>query len=123
LIKQKKAFWWTDGAHLDTERVCNVPRKSPCVSLSGLPFEPAAPEPPEYCCVLVLAGIDVREAVHSLPAELREPVEYRFGFATGEEESLAAIGCRLGLTREAVRLRLARAFEKLRQRLSVQKAM
>jgi DNA-directed RNA polymerase specialized sigma24 family protein len=96
-----------------------VPRKHPRVYLSALPLEPAAPEkggnsdPPP-------AGVDIREAVGALKPELRQVIEHRYGLANGQEETLAAIGERLGLSRQAVQLREKKALTVLRAKFKVQ---
>jgi len=92
-----------------------MPRKLPIVYLSALPFEPAAPEPTEFNANPLPGGLDLRDAIRSLPARLREVVERRYGFVDGQEESLAVIGNRLGLTRQAVQLREKKALTELRK--------
>lgn len=94
-----------------------MPRKLPFVYFSALPFEPAAPEPTQFNTDPLPGGLDIRDAIRSLPAQLREVVERRFGFIDGQEESLAVIGNRLGLTRQAVQLRERKAFAQLRKML------
>jgi DNA-directed RNA polymerase specialized sigma24 family protein len=98
-----------------------VPRKQPFVYLSALPFEPAAPEAEECDTDPLVGGVDIRDCVRSLPVQLREVVERRYGFANGQAESLAVIGNRLGLTRQAVQLREKKALFELRQMLNARR--
>jgi RNA polymerase primary sigma factor len=56
---------------------------------------------------------DLRRAVAGLPDRLRQIIILRYGLAGGAPETLAAIGRRLGLTRERIRQLETRAFEQL----------
>lgn len=95
-----------------------MPRKQPCVSLSALRYEPAAPELQECSVTPRLGDREIREAVGALAPALREVIERRFGFANGQHESLAVIGNHLGLSRQAVRLRERKALAELRARFN-----
>jgi DNA-directed RNA polymerase specialized sigma24 family protein len=90
--------------------------------LSALPFEPAAPEREADDGHPLPGALDLREAIRSLPAKLRDVVEHRYGFANGQEESLAVIGSRLGLSRQAVQLREKKALAELRRRFTAQQS-
>lgn len=92
-----------------------MPRKFRVVQLSALPFEPVAPEPKEPTSNPLPGGLEIREALRSLPAHQREVIERRFGFVDGEEESLAVIGNRLGRSRQAIQLREKKALAELRK--------
>lgn len=62
----------------------------------------------------------VEHALEVLSERERSVVQLRFGLLDGPSRSFAAVGRRLGVTREAVRLIEARAFKKLAQRPDLQ---
>jgi RNA polymerase primary sigma factor len=94
-----------------------MPRKLLCVYLSALPFEPAAPEPREYEENSLYGNLEVRQAISLLSVRDREVVESRYGFKDGQQKSLADIGNRLGVTRQAVQHQLKEALTKVHKLL------
>ena len=59
------------------------------------------------------------DALRRLPERDRAIVEARFGVGGGDEETLEAIGARLGISRERVRQIEERAFGKIRDRRQI----
>ena len=55
----------------------------------------------------------INAALNGLSPRQREVIEGRFGLKGGKAETLAAIGDRMGITRERVRQIEVRAFEKV----------
>ncbi len=76
------------------------------------------PAPSEEARVRELARV-VAHQIASLPPRERHILEWRFGFFDDDEQSLEAIGQKLGITRERVRQIEKKALGRLRERTEV----
>jgi len=98
-----------------------MPRKHQMLSLSDLPFEPMAKDSTATAWTMRMPAPaesdQVRLAVDSLSQREREVIQRRFGLR-GDPETLDAIGCALGCSRERIRQLQQSALRNLKRRLT-----
>lgn len=115
-----KKLDWPEGK---VKRILNIPEVSLSLDrpigeekdsyLGEFIEDKDSPHPSEEA-VKIIAGVQLREAVNSLPPREAEVLELRYGLKDGISRTLEEVGRKLGVTRERARQIESQALRKLR---------